>query len=124
MTLPTESSDAPDAVVVLTSVATADAAGTLVRALLERHLIACGTILPSARSLYRWEGEIADEPEVVVLLKTRRDRVTALKRAFDELHPYDVPELLSITVEDGARAYLAWLGAETATPAGSAPRGD
>jgi periplasmic divalent cation tolerance protein len=124
MALPTDSFDAPDAVVVLTSVATADAATTLVRALLERRLIACGTILPAARSLYRWEGEVADEAEVVVLLKTRRDRVAAIKRAFDELHPYDVPELLSLGVEDGARAYLAWLGTETAAPVGAAPRGD
>ncbi len=124
MTLSIDSFDAPDAVVVLTSVATADAAATLVRALLDRRLIACGTILPAARSLYRWEGEVADEAEVVVLLKTRRERLGSLKRAFDELHPFEVPELIAIGVEDGSRAYLAWLGAETATPVGAAPRGD
>jgi periplasmic divalent cation tolerance protein len=124
MPLPLDSFDATDAIVVLTSVATPDDGAALVRALLERRLVACGTMLPAARSLYRWEGEVADEAETVIFLKTRRERLPALKRAFDELHPYDVPELLALGVEDGSRAYLAWLTGETAAPAGSAPRGD
>src|SRR6185437_8992754 len=59
-----------DALVVLTTVSTAEDAVTLIRALLDRRLIACGTLLPGARSLYRWEGKVADEHEVVVILKT------------------------------------------------------
>ena len=64
-----------DAVVIMTTVASAEEAVTLVRALLERRLIACGTVLPGARSLYRWEGKVADEQEVMVFLKTRSARV-------------------------------------------------
>ena len=60
-----------DALVVLTTVANADEAVQLIRALLDRRLVACGTMLPGARSLYRWEDKVADESEVVVLLKTR-----------------------------------------------------
>jgi periplasmic divalent cation tolerance protein len=102
-----------DAVVVLTTVATEDEAMALVRALLERRLVACGTMLPGARSLYRWEDRIADEPEVVVLLKTRSVRVAALESAFAELHPYKVPELLALPVSAGMEQYLGWIGRET-----------
>ena len=103
----------PDVVVVLTTVATEDEAMRLVRALLERRLIACGTLLPGARSLYRWEDRVADEPEVVVLLKTRSERVAALESAFAELHPYKVPELLALPVSAGMEQYLGWIGRET-----------
>ena len=101
------------AVVVLTTVATADEGIALVRALLERRLIACGTLLPGGRSLYRWEGKIADEQEVVVLLKTRASRVVSLADAFRELHPYKVPELLALPVAAGAEKYLGWIASET-----------
>jgi periplasmic divalent cation tolerance protein len=102
-----------DALVVLTTLASDDEALRLVRGLLDRRLIACGTILPGGRSIYRWQGKVADEKEVVVLLKTRSARVEALKDAFAELHPYKVPELLAISVEAGLEKYLDWINAET-----------
>ena len=102
-----------DAIVVLTTVASNDEAVQLVRSLLERRIIACGTIMPAARSLYRWEGRIADESEVVVLLKTRSARIESLEMAFAELHPYKVPELLAIPVAAGTQKYLAWISGET-----------
>jgi periplasmic divalent cation tolerance protein len=102
-----------DAVVVMTTVSSNDEAVALVRALLERRLIACGTILPAARSLYRWEGRIADEQEHVILLKTRSARVDSLQLAFAELHPYKVPELLALPVNAGLEKYVSWINAET-----------
>ena len=102
-----------DAIVVLTTVASNDEAVQLVRSLLERRIIACGTIMPAARSLYRWEGKIADEQETVVLLKTRSARIETLQVAFGELHPYKVPELLALPVASGADKYLAWIAGET-----------
>jgi periplasmic divalent cation tolerance protein len=102
-----------DAVVVLTTVATPDEAVALVRTLLDRRLIACGTLVPGARSLYRWEDRVADESEVVVLLKTRRARIAAVEDAFGTAHPYKVPELLVLPVAAGAAPYLAWIGRET-----------
>ena len=103
-----------DALVVMTTVASADEAVALVRSLLDRRLVACGTLLPGARSLYRWEGKIADEQEVVVLLKTHSARLEALESAFAELHPYKVPELLALPVNAGLDKYLAWISTETA----------
>ena len=102
-----------DAVVVLTTVASAEEAEKLVRTLLDRRLIACGTLLPGARSFYRWEGKIADEQEVVVLLKTRSAVLHAIESAFVELHPYKVPELLALEVQWGLEKYLTWINDET-----------
>ena len=102
-----------DALVILTTLASTDDATTFVRALLERRLIACGTMLPGARSLYRWEGRIADESEVVVLLKTRSAMLHALEAAFRELHPYKVPELIALAVDGGMEKYLEWINEET-----------
>jgi periplasmic divalent cation tolerance protein len=102
-----------DALVVFTTVASEHEAITLVKALLERRLIACGTILPQARSFYRWEGKVADESEVMLVLKTRSARLEALEMAFDELHPYKVPELLALPIAAGNAKYLSWIGAET-----------
>jgi periplasmic divalent cation tolerance protein len=102
-----------DAIVVMTTLASPDDAVKLVQALLERRLIACGSVLPGARSLYRWQGKIADEQEAVVLLKTRSARLETLKLAFEELHPYKVPELLAIPVTAGNAKYLDWINGET-----------
>ncbi|MEO8880230.1 MAG: divalent-cation tolerance protein CutA [Gemmatimonadaceae bacterium] len=102
-----------DAMVVMTTVASADEAVSLIKTLLERRLIACGQIVPGVRSLYRWNGKIADESEVIVYLKTRAARLDSLEVAFAELHPYKVPELLALPVTGGLTKYLAWITAET-----------
>lgn len=107
-----------DAVVVLTTLATVEEAVTLVHVLLERRLIACGNILPGVQSLYRWEGKVADEREVIVLLKTKAARVEALELAFGELHPYKVPELLALPVSAGLHKYLEWIDDETSLALG------
>lgn len=102
-----------DAVVVLTTLASTDEAAKFVRALLDRRLVACGTIMPPARSLYRWEDKLADETEVVVMLKTRSGAIHGLEKAFKELHPYKVPELLAVPVTGGLERYLGWINDET-----------
>jgi periplasmic divalent cation tolerance protein len=102
-----------DALVILTTLSSDEEGVRLVRALLDRRLIACGTLLPGGRSIYRWQGKIADEPEVVLLLKTRSARLEAVKAAFAELHPYKVPELLALSVEAGLDRYLEWINGET-----------
>jgi periplasmic divalent cation tolerance protein len=102
-----------DAIVVLTTVANDEEGVTLVRALLERRLIACGTLMPGTRSLYRWQGKIADERETMIVLKTRSACVPALQAAFEELHPYRVPELLALSVDSGLEKYVEWITGET-----------
>jgi len=85
----------------------------IVRTLVEEKWIACGNLLPGARSVYRWEGRIEDAAETVALLKTWADRVEGLKRRLAELHPYDVPEILVLAVGGGLESYVDWLREET-----------
>jgi len=103
---------APAALVVLTTLATEEDARRLVTALVGERLVACGTLVPGARSIYRWEGEVTEEEEVLVVLKTDASRWDALAAAVRERHPYAVPELLALPVERGLDRYLAWLRSE------------
>jgi len=103
-----------DAILVLTTLPTADVAAEVARALVGEKLAACANILPALRSIYRWEGKVQDENEVLVLLKTRRGQYEPLKARILALHPYDVPEVLAVPVEQGHGAYLDWIASETA----------
>jgi len=102
-----------DPLVVLTTLATPEAAHDLVRELVAARLVACGTVVPGATSIYRWKDAVTTDDEALVLLKTVQGRWDALVEAVDRLHPYDVPELLAIPVGAGLPSYLAWLSAET-----------
>jgi periplasmic divalent cation tolerance protein len=97
------------ALVVLTTLHSDVDARRLVRGLLDARLVACGTVLPGAQSLYRWEGEVAEEPEVLVILKTDAAKWEALAAHVRQEHPYRVPELLALSVTQGMPAYLRWL---------------
>jgi periplasmic divalent cation tolerance protein len=101
-----------DVVTVLMTAPEAEVAETVVRGLLDERLVACGNIVPGAVSIYRWEGRIHRDEEVVVILKTLRRLVPRVLERAGELHPYDVPELLVQDVMDGSRAYLEWVGKE------------
>jgi periplasmic divalent cation tolerance protein len=105
--------------VVLTTFATEEDAVRVVRALVLERLIACGNVLPGARSVYRWQGTIADEREVVVLMKTRKQDWAAFLSRLHELHPYETPECLALRVAAGAPKYLEWLEAELEPEAGA-----
>jgi periplasmic divalent cation tolerance protein len=97
----------------LTSCPTTEVAQRLARALVDERLAACVTVLPGARSTYRWEGHVEEADELVCLIKTSADRVDALRARLPALHPYAVPELVVIEITGGLPAYLAWVAAET-----------
>lgn len=98
------------ALVVLVTTPTAESAAAMARTLVEEGLCACGNVVPTVRSIYRWEGEIHDDAEALLVLKTERRLLAELKERLLALHPYQVPELLALTVEDGLAPYLAWIG--------------
>ena len=101
-----------DVVTVLMTAPGAEVAETVVCGLLDERLVACGNVIPGAVSLYRWEGRVHRDEEVVVILKTLRRLVPRVLERAGELHPYDVPELLVQDVTDCSRAYLKWVGKE------------
>ena len=106
-----------DALVVLVTAPTAEQAAALARALVEERLAACGNVLPGLRSIYRWEGAVQDEAEALLLLKTTRGRLEALRARVVALHPYEVPEVIALPVEGGHAPYLAWIRDATGDPA-------
>ena len=93
------------------STAPPDRAAELARQLVQERLAACVNILPGARSIYRWQGEICDDREAVLLLKTEAARVAELTARLAELHPYDVPEVVSLEIlaGEGNPDYLKWV---------------
>ena len=98
-----------EVLIVFTTFAQESDAVRAVRALLEARLIACGNLVPSVRSLYLWKDAIADEREVMVIMKTRKQDWAALLSRLHELHPYETPECVAVRVAAGAPKYMAWL---------------
>lgn len=108
-------SDTQHVVVMTTLPADADAAG-FAQQLVDARLAACVNLLPAMESIYRWEGRIERDAERQLLIKTSRDRVSALWERVRTLHPYDVPEFLVLPIVDGNDAYLHWVGESTRIP--------
>lgn len=84
------------------------------RKLVEQRLAACGNIIPRIRSIYRWQGQIEDEPEACVILHTRAEHVDAIIQATNAEHPYDTVHILATEIIDADPDYQAWVIAETA----------
>ena len=104
------------AYVVLTTVASEDDARKLARTLVESERAACVTVLAGARSTYHWEGKLVEEPECLLVIKTPRRAVPALRDAILEHHPYELPELLVLEADGVTDEYAAWLEASTLEP--------
>ena len=106
----------PTVVVLLVTTPSADVAAAIARTLVEEGLAACGNVVPGIRSIYRWEGKVQEDAEALLVIKTERRLVPELKLRLGELHPYQVPELLVLPVEDGLPAYLEWVSASVRPP--------
>jgi periplasmic divalent cation tolerance protein len=99
-------------IVFITAPKEEEAAG-IARELVGSRLAACVNIVKDIRSIYRWQGKMEDEAEVLMIVKTRRELFEALMKRVKELHSYTVPEILALPVIAGAEDYLKWLHEET-----------
>jgi len=81
--------------------------------LVERRLAACVNILSPCRSVYRWKGKTEDAEEFPVLIKTTRERYAELETAIRAAHPYELPEIVAVSLTAGLPAYLEWVASET-----------
>lgn len=98
-----------DALVVLVTAPDAETAARLARTLVEEKLAACGNVVPAVRSIYRWEGKLCDEQEALLVLKAPAQRFPELRDRILALHPYQLPEVIALRVEEGSEGYLAWI---------------
>ena len=90
-----------------------EVAGRIARALVDDRLAACASLLPGLTSIYRWRGEVQEDAEVLLLIKTSSERLADLERRVAELHPYEVPEIIALDPAHVEPRYLAWLQSET-----------
>jgi periplasmic divalent cation tolerance protein len=104
---------ATDARVVLMTAPDRATAESLAESVVRERLAACASLVPGLTSVFWWEGRLQRAEEVLLLLKTQADRVPALIARAAELHPYDVPEVLALSVEAGFAPYLEWVRAES-----------
>jgi periplasmic divalent cation tolerance protein len=98
-----------DALIVFMTVPDVDVGAAIARVLVDERLAACVNILPGIRSIYRWQGQVSDEGEVLCLIKTRAALYDRLRERATALHPYQVPELLAVSPAAGNEPYLRWI---------------
>ena len=98
-----------DAIVVFMTAANGEEATRLADMLVGAHLAACVQILPEMESVYRWEGKIERQSEVLLLAKTIRGKFDELEREVRALHSYDTPEIVAVPIMTGSVPYLEWL---------------
>jgi periplasmic divalent cation tolerance protein len=99
-----------DKILVFTTASSKDEARKIGRTLVERQLAACVNIVPQVGSIYRWEGEVEEAEEWLLVIKTTRSAFERVRDAINELHSYDVPECIAVPIESGSMEYLNWLG--------------
>ena len=101
---------------VVVTAADAEWLAGFTRTLVQERLAACGHLIGPIRSIYRWEGALNDEVEARVALHTRRSLVPAVVERTHELHPYDIPCVIALSLTGGSPEYLRWIVEETRDP--------
>lgn len=98
-----------DKKIVLTTTGSQEEARKIARTLVERRLAACVNIVPQIESIYRWQGNVDNAEEWLLVIKTTADAFEGVRSAIRELHSYELPECICLGIEDGDSAYLDWI---------------
>ena len=97
------------AIVIVTSVGTEEQANGIARELIAARHAACVNIIPGVRSVYRWKGKVCEDGEWLLVIKTTEDEFEAVSEVIQELHSYDLPEILAFSVTRGEESFLEWI---------------
>jgi periplasmic divalent cation tolerance protein len=95
--------------IVLSTAGSEDEARKIALYLVEHQLAACVNIVPQIESIYRWQGNVETSREWLLVIKTNAEGVPKVRDAIRELHSYDLPECIAVSIEDGSPEYLDWL---------------
>jgi periplasmic divalent cation tolerance protein len=95
--------------IVLSTAGSEEEARKIARHLVEHRLAACVNILPQIQSIYRWQGKVEESREWLLLIKTTAEKFSHVTDAISELHSYDLPECIALSIEDGSARYLEWI---------------
>jgi len=88
----------------------------IAKAVVDERLAACANIVPALISIYRWQGQVRRESELLLILKTREAIYGLLEARIRELHTYDVPDIIALPIRAGLTEYLNWLSDNTGAP--------
>ena len=102
-----------DIVVINCTVPNKKIAESIAKILMKHRLAACVSMIENVRSVFSWEGEICKEKEVLMLIKTKRENYGKVKLVIEDMHPYEVPEIIALPVVDCSEDYLKWIIQET-----------
>jgi periplasmic divalent cation tolerance protein len=103
--------DSSDAIVVLMTATNGEEATRLAQMLVGAHLAACVQILPEIQSIYRWQGRVQRQAEVLLIAKTTKSKLGEIDREVRALHSYETPEIVALPITAGSAPYLSWLTA-------------
>lgn len=103
----------PDHIVIYITTGSISEAKKIGRTLVEEKLVACSNIISPIRSIYSWQGKICDDKEVLMVLKTKKKLFKQIAKRVEELHSYDVPEIIAIPIIEGSSKYISWINEET-----------
>jgi len=112
-----------DKIVILVTAANRDESRRIARHLVETRLAACVNILPPIESIYRWQGQIAEEGEFLLIVKSAKALFAEIETEILKLHSYRTPEIICLPIVEGSHNYLQWI-AESVTPLGTTERVD
>lgn len=102
-----------DEIVVFVTASSREEARKIGSNLVDLKLVACVNIIPSVQSIFRWKGEICNEEETLMILKTMKDKLDIIIEKIKQLHSYDVPEIIALPIIAGSQEYLDWINQET-----------
>lgn len=102
-----------DVLMVLVTCPDGDTAESLAHTLVEHHEAACVNIVPNLRSVYRWQGRVEMDNELLLLIKTTTTRLDQIRARVRTLHPDELPEVIAVPIVAGSSAYLDWVRQET-----------
>lgn len=102
-----------DIIVVYCTVPTKKLAKDITKVIMKHKLAACVSMIENVKSIFSWEGEICEEKEILMMIKTRRTNYGKIKLVIEDMHSYNIPEVIALPVVDCSEDYLKWLVRET-----------